>query len=41
MDTLLPDIIEAHGTITTILYDVECMGSSVSQYYYLQKKLVR
>ena len=32
LDTVLSDIIEAHGTITT-----ECVGSPVSQYYYLQK----
>jgi len=34
MDTSLSDIIEVHGTIT---YDAECVGSSVNQYYYLQK----
>jgi len=37
MDSSLSDIIKACGTL--LPYDVECMGPSVSHYYYLQKKL--
>ena len=37
MDTSLSDIIEARQLL--LPYDVGCVGSSVSQYYYLQKML--